>query len=1097
MFSAQTLGRTLCIAAFLTSCAAAQNRPPATRSTATSSVSTVRQSVEKLLRSAEQEKAKGNRDQLGRNAAAAVRQAQVLAPGDLWRLKSLGIQAQFEAESNHPEKALALYEQVIRETSTATKENADHRFGALVAKAFLHLAQASPPGAQPAPWRSRQQGLDALAELLKQAIQWQTDRPQNLAHARLAVGHWGWKGLADEANRIAAAQSPEQAAGWLKTELEAFEKKLVDAGGQEHWASLGWLWYCELLNRTQLPLPADVLARLSQASQQPTIEVEYRARYWNLRGQWADQQMNYQQAYQCHGKALELEREDQPWRVAADRALFEAQTRNNLGLLHLRLGDVDRASELFEQAESLYRDAHCYDDPLIVQKWPDALTTQINLAEARKRGRQPEDYEFALARLQSVLQQVQPGNGASLAAGNLSVLAHNNLGLLNYELGRFDDAQRHFQIARQQAVSLYSADSVHIAEIDVNRGWLAMAGDRHDEAHKLFSDALATFRSRCGPRHPRTAECLAYLARVVAAEGQRDEATRYLNEALRAREEALSQVMNSAISERDRQAFVQELRAHRESVAWPGVLDTYLELAPALQIDAESQYAHVLAWKGILGRYVPAGLAELEPDPEIQRLALEREAVLSQIRGYASAKAYRFLQEYEHRLADAQSQQLTALEERAEQLSRELAARSTRFRSRWRTQPPTAAEVRAALADDRFLPAGSLLLDVVQIQRHRQHAHGEIAAADRRYVGFVVHSQRSVARVDFEDDADGQTVMEQINEFYAALREFRNEQWREAGARLAATIRAPLDRHLAGVSRLLVAADGWFHLLAWQALPGKTPGSFWSDELSISSIPSVDSLLRLRGQASASAADQALVMGDVDFGRAAPGRLTFERLDATADEVEAVMNALKGWNGVKQVTSLTGSDATEQALEALLPKQRLAHLATHGYFASGDENRVHFAVQGLRAQLDSALVMAGANLSPAAGQPDQLLTAEEIGRLDLKRIELVVLSACETGKGHFNEGQGLVGLLGAFDQAGAQTVVSSLWQVPDEATQCLMTEFYKRLLSRQPFDPVEALRSVQRDMANGTLTLDGEADGEKVQHPFYWAAWSVSGVPKH
>ena len=128
------------------------------------------------------------------------------------------------------------------------------------------------------------------------------------------------------------------------------------------------------------------------------------------------------------------------------------------------------------------------------------------------------------------------------------------------------------------------------------------------------------------------------------------------------------------------------------------------------------------------------------------------------------------------------------------------------------------------------------------------------------------------------------------------------------------------------------------------------------------------------------------------------------------------------------------------------------------------------------------MLLAGANsaLDPEKrkqipdGVEDGILTAKEISRLDFKGLDLVVLSACETGLGKIT-GDGVFGLQRGFKKAGAQTIVMSLWKVADDATQLLMTEFFKNLTSG---------KSKRESFISAQNTVK-----EKYPDPMYWAAF--------
>lgn len=98
----------------------------------------------------------------------------------------------------------------------------------------------------------------------------------------------------------------------------------------------------------------------------------------------------------------------------------------------------------------------------------------------------------------------------------------------------------------------------------------------------------------------------------------------------------------------------------------------------------------------------------------------------------------------------------------------------------------------------------------------------------------------------------------------------------------------------------------------------------------------------------------------------------------------------------------------------------------------------------------------------------------------------MVLSACQTGLGHVQAGQGQIGLLGALSQAGVGAVVASLWKVDDAATSQLMERFYVHALETDKRSTVSAaLRRAQLDLVSQPSR----------QHPYFWAAWTVTGQP--
>lgn len=170
---------------------------------------------------------------------------------------------------------------------------------------------------------------------------------------------------------------------------------------------------------------------------------------------------------------------------------------------------------------------------------------------------------------------------------------------------------------------------------------------------------------------------------------------------------------------------------------------------------------------------------------------------------------------------------------------------------------------------------------------------------------------------------------------------------------------------------------------------------------------------------------------------------------------------------------------------------RILHAATHGFFISTlkeyDSSPFAQSVSGVspnNLQMTwSGLVLAGGNATWEGdtipdGVEDGILTAEEIAHLDLSRTDLVVLSACETARGHIDLVDGVWGLQRAFKQAGAKAVLMTLWKVSDDITALFMEQFYKHLLAGK--SPRQAVK-----LSQDYLIAHGASD------PFYWAPFVV------
>jgi hypothetical protein len=205
----------------------------------------------------------------------------------------------------------------------------------------------------------------------------------------------------------------------------------------------------------------------------------------------------------------------------------------------------------------------------------------------------------------------------------------------------------------------------------------------------------------------------------------------------------------------------------------------------------------------------------------------------------------------------------------------------------------------------------------------------------------------------------------------------------------------------------------------------------------------------------------------------------WQYLFGTKTEIESIRSLLQ--TSAYKVRVLEENAATEESFKKLAEggvSPRVLHIATHGFFFSDT------TLQDTEEQMNrSGLILAGANYAwkagtPLTGREDGILSAFEISHTNLRSTELVVLSACETGLGYIVNNEGVFGLQRAFKQAGVKNLLVSLWSIPDNATQVLMTEFYRNCLERNMPMP-DALKSAQKWMR----------EQKGYENPYYWAGF--------
>ena len=376
-------------------------------------------------------------------------------------------------------------------------------------------------------------------------------------------------------------------------------------------------------------------------------------------------------------------------------------------------------------------------------------------------------------------------------------------------------------------------------------------------------------------------------------------------------------------------------------------------------------------------------------------------------------------------------------------------------------------------------------------------------------------------------EADVAAVRRAIQPDLAALRE-RGEPAIETALRpsleaLADRVLRPLLPHIGDAKRWVLSPDAALWLVPWAALPLEKDRSAIEDH----PIHYVVSGRDLAQAATPPAAGQALVMADPDYdldpaavqqaarqvlrGRAAPPTelalrglsRSFQlgsvpRLAGTATEAKAIEPKLRAYAGVAPIVYTdrgrwrrSSRPSSGRASSCSAPTASSSRTSTRSPGAMrgcclkpGARAPSRSSSRRTRCCGAACCWPAATARRPATGE-DGVLTGLEIVGTDLRGTELVVLSACETGLGAVRNGEGVAGLRQAFQLAGAETVVATLWQVPDKDSARLMAAFFDNLAAGQ--GKAEALRQAQLAQIESRRKRYGAA------HPFFWAAYTLTG----
>jgi len=689
----------------------------------------------------------------------------------------------------------------------------------------------------------------------------------------------------------------------------------------------------------------------------------------------------------------------------------------NVGRLHDRLGDLPRAMAHYQRSLAIRREVGDRRGEGICLRNISAL--QSNL------GRTKEALETGLQAVTLV---------RTLGLPTDLVEALTNLSTYQRKAGNLSGAETSLQEALTTSEAQKNPQLLALARAE--RGVLLMGRQSWEEAAEALQSSAEGHRS-LGDREAWSKATLdltlagARLGRTAQVEAGFTALHAY-------REEALETTFAS-LSERERLNYARTFEGQVHS-----------QVAHALDRGGQVLAAYE-AWLGMKGRVMEAqgrlhAAVLASPDPRIRQNA-ER---LQEVRTTLAL----LLQSRPAGLTQAQHQtRLEELRVAKEVLEKELVTLSQAFAREHLRRRPTLESVL------RHLPEKAVLLDFTRI-RPRLPEQDKIGPA--RYAAFVIRSGQPLRLIDL---GPAEPVDAQIRALRQDIQ--AGEPLEEPIRLLKQRLLEPLRGSLSGAERLLVSPDGELNLVPFELLV--TPGK---GAPVLSYLGAAPDLLRLAERAPRTTG--AVVFAGPDFGpssAAAGGERgdAFAPLPGTLAEARVIEQVL----GRRKCQVWTGPEASADRLRGLTAP-RILHIATHGYFLPRRAEAEGWDLDAPMAR--SGLALSGANQPGSAGQ----VSATAILDLNLQGTDLVTLSACSTGIGQILDGEGVFGLRRAFTLAGARSLLVSLWPVPDDSTQALMTAFYQRLAKGVP--KALALAEAKRRVARTH------------PHPRHWAGFILVGA---
>lgn len=753
---------------------------------------------------------------------------------------------------------------------------------------------------------------------------------------------------------------------------------------------------------------------------------------------------------QAAGKYNEAEKEFDEALTLAESVFGEGMQKaillNNKAMLLQAVGRYDEAATLMKNAMTTSQAAP--KKALQGKKSFDNRKFQANLAFIYQLSGQYEEAEKNFLAIKKVFDnRGQTGNAEY--AGLL-----NQMGILYIQMGKNDKVEELLKKSKEVYKKRFTDQNIYFAKVTNDLGNFYRMIGKYAEAEKELNKALAVRESLLGVNHPEYVRTQENLAILYWKTSRYDKA--YIT---------YHDVMDKTLDFINR--YFPPMSEAEKTKFWD-ITSTRFQRFFNFAIDASAQLPYVsqdffdyqMATKALL-------LNSTNKVKESILKSKDKALIADYLTWLDQKEQLARLYAYSKEQLSEQKIDLAAMERKANAMEKSLSERSADFSAGYSTQKLSYNQIGSLLTD------AEAVVDIVRVRRFDQDFTNE-----SQYIALIL--KKGMERPSIVIMENGLQLETRYAKFYRnaiqqrVVDEYSYDQYW-----------AKIEKELGGKKLVYLSPDGVYNQLNLNTL--KRPSDdYVINRYDIINIGNSKDLIELKSRKTVPPKKNAFLLGFPEY-----ETTEVSALPGTKVEIDGVAKQLK--TSGYQIAQFMQKEATEKNIKSIKGPW-LVHIATHGYFLQDAEASSSGSVFGVNAEnatnnplLRSGLILAGAGNTiggksngDISSNDNGILTAYEAMNLNLEGTDLVILSACETGLGDVKSGEGVYGLQRAFQVAGANALIMSLWKVDDAATQLLMTNFYTNWLK---------LGNKQKAFKQAQLQLM-----TKYKEPYYWGAFVMMGM---